>query len=62
MGWWDFWKFTKYAEKEFKGNLRLQTHSTDNNYFCIFAKLRNENTYVEERTHHDKHFKFNGVL
>lgn len=62
MGWWDYLKFLKYAKKEFNGNLKLQTHSTDNNYFAVFAKIRNENTYIEEHSLHDKHFKFKGVF
>lgn len=62
MRWFDYLRFLKYAKKELKGKFRLQSHGTDDNYFAVFAKVRNENTLVSEQKKHDLHYKYRGVF
>lgn len=62
MSYWDYLKFLRVAKKELPENYKLHTHSTDSNYFPVFAKVRNEKTFISEWSKHDLHFKYRGIF
>lgn len=61
----DFKKFEKAVEKygfESKLNLVLQTHHTDPMYFCLHAKVRNENLPIVDIFGMDQGYKYKGIF
>ena len=45
----DYNRFLEIASKELKENYFLQTHQTDSEYPLFFAKVRRNNTFIDEK-------------
>lgn len=61
----EFKKFEKAVEKygfNSKLNLVLQTHHTDPMYFCLHAKVRNEDIPISDIFGMDRGYKFKGIF
>jgi len=57
----DFERLMKILPKELPGHLALQWHTTDENYFFQFAKVRDKNSQLFERNGYDKVWKEHGI-
>ena len=49
----DYNRFLEIASKELKENYFLQTHQTDPEYPLFYAKVRKNNTFIDERSYQD---------
>lgn len=58
----DFIKLMKILPDELPDNLALQWHTTDENYFFQFAKVRDKNSELFERNGYDKVWKEHGIF
>lgn len=58
----DFLKLMEILPKELPENLALQWHTTDENYFFQFAKVRDKNSELFERNGYDKVWKEHGIF
>lgn len=57
----DFEKLMKLLPAELPNHLKLQWHTTDENYFFPFAKVRDTNSRLFERNGYDRVFREHGV-
>ena len=57
----DFERLMAILPKELPEHLALQWHTTDENYFLLFAKVRDRNSRMMERNGYDKVWKERGV-
>jgi len=58
----DYLKFLKICIKELPICYRLQIHKTDKLYFNTFAKIRDLNSLINERTKGDQFYKYKGAF
>lgn len=58
----DFNRLMEILPNELPDNLRLQWHTTDENYFFQFAKVRDRNSQLFERNGYDKVWKEHGIF
>lgn len=57
----DFERLMKILPNELPAHLALQWHTTDENYFFQFAKVRDRNSELFERNGYDKVWKEHGI-
>lgn len=57
----DYDKLLKILQDELPDNLALQTRATDKNYFFFYAKVRDRNSRITERTGYDRILKEQGL-
>jgi lipopolysaccharide cholinephosphotransferase len=57
----DFERLMRILPHELPDNLALQWHTTDENYFYQFAKVRDKNSELYERNGYDKLLKEHGI-
>ena len=57
----DYEKLLKILQSELPENLTLQSNETDENYFFLYAKVRDKNSLVKEKTGFDKFWKEQGI-
>lgn len=55
----DFKRLIKILQKD--DRYFLQSHSTDNEYYAPYVKLRDKESYLKERHSHDIHYKNHGI-
>lgn len=58
----DFEKLMRLLPGELPDNLVLQWHTTDENYFFPFAKIRDRNSRLFERNGYDRVFREHGIF
>lgn len=57
----DYLKLVKILPQELPEHYALQTHDTDENYIFIFAKLRDNDSFLAETNDYDRIFKYRGI-
>lgn len=58
----DYKLFVEICKSELPEKYRLQTHETDKFYFSPYAKIRDLNSIIQERTGIDVFYKFKGAF
>lgn len=58
----DFLRLMKILERELPGDMALQWHTTDANYFFQFAKVRDRDSWLCERNGYDRVWKEHGIF
>lgn len=58
----DYLKLVKYLEEELPDNMKLQTYKTDKYWLHLYAKVRDTNSYISEKTaNREPRFQYKGV-
>lgn len=58
----DYQKLLKILPQELPEEYVLQTTETDSGYVYLYAKVRDTNSYIEEKCVFNKHFQYNGAF
>lgn len=57
----DFCRFKKVMKNNINKGIAFQTHESDPEYFAPYGKIRDLNSVIEEKSCHDRHYKYRGI-
>lgn len=58
----DYLRLMRILPKELPNEYVLQTYDSDPDYVYLYAKVRDRNSFIEERFEVNRHFKYQGVF